>query len=979
MKFAKELARDAIPEWYPHYLNYKIAKKKIKAVKKAYRNIPSRNGNTPGSSIRDGPVRAFLSKTRRNTEAPSASLAAAERRSARDAAKVHERSRLQQQDRSQQQPERQRMSSYGSIIGSPPHSPALTRKNQGAPSLELPGPAVEPEDESDEVVSPGTKSSQFAHVGDAYQIRRPVDEPNNVARMPALQPQRTTSTSSATFRRLFSTANGRDAMPKDVALEAYREVDFRQAEFFHFLDLELEKVSSFYRDKEEEACKRLAAIREQLHLMREARLEELLEAQSKHAHKPAFEVPVDKPSKDGVNGDVQDNTGSKWLNPKHLVTHPIKKSLDLAGGALDHVRNGQPGKTSQAMGKLGTPTFAGRASADYEERQRGDYVRKYKDVSYRSAKRKMKNALAEYYRGLELVKRFGELNHTAFRKTLKKYNKLMKSVGGTTTNYMDERVLKSYFIKSQKIDELLDTTEDLYSRYFEKGNRKIAASKLRSRLGKNGEDWSGALFRSGALLATGAAFAIQGVVYAFLMIYSSHPRIDPTDISYALQIYAGYFLMVLLAIEVVLCCGWFKHTKVNYEMIMELDRRSALDWKQLLEVPSWLFFVFGLTMYLNFSVVAGGFTMFHYWPVVLIGLSAGFLFAPAPVYYPKARAWFLDGVARMALSVTMLPTVNFREFFFGDLFCSLAYSMGNIELFFCLYARDWNSPSQCNSSHSRLLGFFSALPGIWRALQCLKRFWDDYQAKREFIVFPNLVNFGKYCFTIMQYTTLSIWRINPSDARLGAFIAMAICNTLYCITWDIVMDWSLFDLQHRLLRKHLVYRKYEWMYYIAMILDVPLRANWMFYVIFAKDAQHSTIVSFAIGLSEVLRRGMWTLFRVENEQAANNARSLASKDRPLPYKIMPGEETDGASDAVTPPDPDAANAAAEAAQQADQHSPALERQSQSPAMTALQRVGSVMRAAHTRDYERKNKPEDPGLEDIADDDDDDEDNDSDDE
>lgn len=37
----------------------------------------------------------------------------------------------------------------------------------------------------------------------------------------------------------------------------------------------------------------------------------------------------------------------------------------------------------------------------------------------------------------------------------------------------------------------------------------------------------------------------------------------------------------------------------------------------------------------------------------------------------------------------------------------------NIELFFCLYANAWDNPQNCNSTHSRLLGFFACLPPIW--------------------------------------------------------------------------------------------------------------------------------------------------------------------------------------------------------------------------------------------------------------------------
>ncbi len=42
-----------------------------------------------------------------------------------------------------------------------------------------------------------------------------------------------------------------------------------------------------------------------------------------------------------------------------------------------------------------------------------------------------------------------------------------------------------------------------------------------------------------------------------------------------------------------------------------------------------------------------------------------------------------------------------------------------------------------------------------------------------------------------------------------------------------------------------------------------------------------TISSFA----EVTRRGIWTIFRVENEHAANVSRFKASRDVPLPYKL----------------------------------------------------------------------------------------------
>ena len=97
----------------------------------------------------------------------------------------------------------------------------------------------------------------------------------------------------------------------------------------------------------------------------------------------------------------------------------------------------------------------------------------------------------------------------------------------------------------------------------------------------------------------------------------------------------------------------------------------------------------------------------------------------------------------------------------------------NLELFFCLYVQHWGNPDNCNSSHSRLLGFFSTVPGIWRALQCLRRYYDTRNA------FPHLANCGKYTFTILFYMTLSLYRIDKSHSLKALFITCATINSIY--------------------------------------------------------------------------------------------------------------------------------------------------------------------------------------------------------
>src|SRR6187402_3611631 len=105
------------------------------------------------------------------------------------------------------------------------------------------------------------------------------------------------------------------------------------------------------------------------------------------------------------------------------------------------------------------------------------------------------------------------------------------------------------------------------------------------------------------------------------------------------------------------------------------------------------------------------------------------------------------------------------------------------------------------------------------------------------------------------------------------------------------MDWSLLQphASKRFLREVRGYKHPYW-YYLAMFLDPVLRFNWIFYAIYTHNLQHSTFVSFIVAFSEVTRRGIWVVFRVENEHCSNVARFKASRDVPLPYSIHTDSE-----------------------------------------------------------------------------------------
>lgn len=159
-----------------------------------------------------------------------------------------------------------------------------------------------------------------------------------------------------------------------------------------------------------------------------------------------------------------------------------------------------------------------------------------------------------------------------------------------------------------------------------------------------------------------------------------------------------------------------------------------------------------------------------------------------------------------------------------------------------------------------------------------------------------------------------------------------------------------------------------------MVLDPILRFNWIFYAIFSGELQHSALLSFFVGFSEVCRRGIWTLFRVENEHCTNVGRFRASRDVPLPYDIAsPSTSTPEEEEPQPHPSPEQhrrtapfqaspSSAGTSSNLEAQPQSGSLRRRqtlSNTPIQRGIARVGTIMTQAHAQDFERKRRPDVP--------------------
>ncbi|KAI4092276.1 MAG: hypothetical protein LQ344_003520 [Seirophora lacunosa] len=812
MKFARELERDLVPEWRAKYLDYKLGKKKVKAIARALRTVnqspktPSRHGPTSlfGTAAYQAPNRTHSNGDTLQTAVqhlgptpittPTATPHLEQPTPGREGGLAPRdlESAPQAPTKATPIPIKDRtppaasardsstawdsgaVTNYGSIISSPTNNPPFR-----PPSLELPDPALPPDEESfarhnrawrhnhtNPYVTPPFRETSNTHAH-PYEIG-PTHTPHGVTSslLPRhrrlFQPRRTASNPAGLgdpdrprlIRRIFSATGLESPLigSPDVPLAGYKEFETRQAEFAKFLDSELQKIESFYKMKEHEASERLLVLRQQLHEMRDRRIEEIRAIQRSKERQ--------EQEQDGLRAEGRDsaNNGPSGVGNHLGASLDWRHPIDSALGVGHHV-----GKNTKALMNMGPVEHGPKATNIQAQMNRQDFERRptyADDVSYRAAKRKLRLALQEFYRGLELLKSYALVNRTAFRKINKKYDKVVKA--RPTGRFMAEKVNKAWFVQSEVLEGQIVAVEDLYARYFERGNHKVAIGKLRSKSNR-AKDHSGSVFRNGLLIAAGAVFGVQGLVYDTL-------------------------------------------------------------------------------------------------PAMFRLLLAGI--------YP----------------------VEFRDFFLGDMYCSQTYAMG------------------------------------MKAL----------------------------------------------------FIACATVNSVYCSIWDLAMDWSLGNpfAEHPFLREVLGYKN-PWAYYVAMILDPILRFNWIFYAIFSGGLQHSALLSFLISFTEILRRGMWTLFRVENEHCTNVGRFRASRDVPLPYDIpspTPSvvEESrdqfaahhDGTGSGHLPQSTSAhlTSGAQVSPDPTQPTSGSLRRRhgassaEASPIPRGIARVGTIMTQAHAQDFERKRRP-----------------------
>ncbi|RRT45281.1 hypothetical protein B296_00042936 [Ensete ventricosum] len=162
--------------------------------------------------------------------------------------------------------------------------------------------------------------------------------------------------------------------------------------------------------------------------------------------------------------------------------------------------------------------------------------------------------------------------------------------------------------------------------------------------------------------------------------------------------------------------------------------------------------------------------------------------------------------------------------------------------------------------------------------QCARRWFDEGETS-------HLVNLGKYVSAMLAAGAKVAYEKEKTMGWLSLVVVVSSAATVYQLYWDFVKDWGLlqFNSNNPWLRNELILRR-KFVYYLSMGLNLVLRLAWLQTVLhYNFGSLDYRVTSFFLAALEVIRRGHWNFYRLENEHLNNAGKFRAVKTVPLPF------------------------------------------------------------------------------------------------
>ncbi|KAA0049231.1 phosphate transporter PHO1 [Cucumis melo var. makuwa] len=641
--------------------------------------------------------------------------------------------------------------------------------------------------------------------------------------------------------------------------------------FFETLDEELEKVNEFYGSRESEFVERGDSLKEQLAILVE--FKRILEdrRQRSESNETSAEVSetdeaiaaLERHGVTFINAAVRGKT-KKGNKPKMALRVDIPATT--------------PSRTISAVMGMLWEDLINNPKKDVS----GDSISR-KKIQW--AEKMIRGAFVELYKGLGLLKTFSSLNMKAFVKILKKFDKVANQK--SSASYLQE-VKKSPFISSDKVVRLMDEVESIFTKHFANNDRKKAMKYLRPQQPKDSHMTT---FFVG--LFTGC-FVSLFIVYATLA-HLSGVFSRPNEVSYMDAVYPVFSMFALLSLHMFMYgCNLFtwKQARINYNFIFEFQSSTALKYRDafLICTTTMTAVVGALVIHLILGLTGFSPVQVDSIPGLLLLIFVVLLICPFDIFYRPTRYYFL----RVFRNIIFSPfykgknvTVDANSYSLLACLCSKITLLRLVESAVCYFTASFfgmRRSDLCKSGtlYWELAYLISFLPYYWRAMQCARRWFDDNDI-------DHLANMGKYVSAMVAAGARLTY--SRQDTRLW-FVMVLVTSflaTVYQLYWDFAKDWGILNPKSRnpWLRDELILKN-KGIYYLSMVLNMILRVAWVETVLQLHKLHirnvESKMLDFLLASLEVIRRGHWNFYRLENEQLHNIGKNRAVKTVPLPFR-----------------------------------------------------------------------------------------------
>ncbi|KAL1808498.1 phosphate transporter PHO1 homolog 3 [Daucus carota subsp. sativus] len=512
---------------------------------------------------------------------------------------------------------------------------------------------------------------------------------------------------------------------------------------------------------------------------------------------------------------------------------------------------------------------------------------KFTKENLNKVEEQLKRAFTEFYHRLRLLKSYNFMNLLAFSKIMKKYDKITSR--NASKSYL-KMVDNSYLGSSDEVTKLMERVEVAFVKHFANSNRKKGLSTLRPTAKRQRHRITASLgFFAGCTVS---------LIVALILIIRARKILDKSGRhQYMNTMFPLYSLFAFIVLHMVMYAGniyFWRRYRVNYPFIFGFNQRTALGYREVLLLASGLAVLGTSCVLANLDMEMDPKTgdykaVTELLPLGLVILVLVIVILPFNIIYRSSRYFLLTCIFHCICAP--LYKVVLSDFFLADQFTSQVQAFRSLEFYICYYSSGDYKRRENDCNKSDVFNTFNfivaAIPFTWRLLQCLRRFFEEKDNWQG-------LNGLKYFATIVAVTTRTAYSRSHSNGWKAVAWIASIIAAVSSTYWDLVLDWGLLDRKskNRWLRDKLVI-PHKSVYFIAMVLNVLLRLAWLQTVLDFKVSflHRQTLITIVASL-EIIRRGIWNFFRLENEHLNNVGKYRAFKSVPLPFNYDENEDAD---------------------------------------------------------------------------------------